>query len=123
MTLSEAETARRRAVTGLHNLGDDEAAERFERMTPQQYADHKGIELIEGNPRRLFVASKTQPEIIEDLKDRLSDLEDEVEELQEENESLQSRLDAAADAIAGEEDGEAELDEEEDGDSDELEDE
>lgn len=106
LTLSQAETARRRAVTGLHNLGDDDAAEEFERMTPQQYAEHKGIEVIKENPRSYRMARKTQSEIIADLKDRLSDLEDTVEELGEQNETLQARLDAAADAIAGEPDEE-----------------
>jgi hypothetical protein len=108
MTLSEAETARHRAVTGLRNLSDDEAAARFDRMTPQQYAQSKGIEILRENPRSFTMAGKPQREVIADLRDRLADLEDQVEELQTENESLQDRLDAAADAIAGEDEGEDE---------------
>jgi tripartite-type tricarboxylate transporter receptor subunit TctC len=106
MTLSEAETARRRAATGLRNLGDAEAAEKFERMSAREYAADRGVEIIEGNPRSYRMAHKTQAEVIDDLRDQ-------IQELESENEELQDRLDAAADAIAGEEEAEDESDLEE----------
>jgi hypothetical protein len=101
------------------------ARQNGERMSARKYAADRGVEIIEGNPRSYRMARKMQAEVIDDLKDRHSDLGDQVEELQEENKSLQGRLDAAADAIAGEEEAEDESDLEEaddDADADESDD-
>ena len=58
MTESEAETARRRAVTGLRNLGKEDEAERFDGMSATEYAEHKGIELRENPKRRTTIMAK-----------------------------------------------------------------
>ena len=49
MTQSEAETKRLRAVEFLRRIGKPEDAERFEAMSPRDYAAHKHVELM-GNP-------------------------------------------------------------------------
>ena len=110
-TLSEAETARRRAVTGLLNLGRDEDADRIDSLSTQEYADEKGFEIIE-NPRRrnCFMAKRTKSR--EELEAELEELKAENQELQSENEELQDQIDAVAEAIGVEE--EDEEDEEED---------
>jgi hypothetical protein len=73
-TLAQAETARRRAIVGLHNLGKDEDADRIEGMSTQEYAAERGIEIIR-NPqrrseRRIPVATSTPSKA--DLQDQIS---------------------------------------------------
>ncbi len=67
MTIDQLDAARRRAITMLENFGDSDGAAEFESMTADEYADHKGIEVINTNPtirRRqiamTFVLSKKQ---------------------------------------------------------------
>jgi hypothetical protein len=50
MTLNQADAARRRAVAMLVNFGDEAGAEDFDSMSPEEYADHKGIEIVNANP-------------------------------------------------------------------------
>lgn len=77
-SLSEAETARRRAVTGLRNLGRYDEVDRYESMSAHEYAEDKGIELVE-NPfgRRYGMArQKSSTELrteIAELKEQVTD--------------------------------------------------
>ncbi len=50
MTIDQLDAARRRAITMLENFGDSDGAAEFESMTAYQYAEHKGIEVINSNP-------------------------------------------------------------------------
>ncbi len=52
MTLDQADAARRRAVIMLERFGDSGGAAEFEAMTPEGYADHKGI--VVENPSRFY---------------------------------------------------------------------
>jgi predicted RNase H-like nuclease (RuvC/YqgF family) len=108
------ETARRRAITGLRNLGRDEDADRIEDLSAREYADEKGIDIIE-NPRRCFMPKRTESR--QELEAELEDLRTENEELADENEELQDQLDAVAEAIGVEEEEEEEAAEEEDDDN------
>jgi len=110
-TLSEAETARRLAVTGLHNLGRDEDADRIESLSAREYADEKGFEIIE-NPSRKRRIMPRRMKSREELQAELEELRSENVELQAENEDLQDQIDAVAEAIGVEEE---EDDEGEDG--------
>jgi hypothetical protein len=103
-TLSEAETARRRAVTGLHNLGLDDDADRIEGLSTKEYATEKGIEIVENPTRRNRRMARR-------IKSR-EELEAEVEALQSENEELQGQLDDISE-ILGSDDEEAEAEEDE----------
>lgn len=117
-TLSEAETARRRAVTGLRNLGRDDEADRYDSMSADEYAEDKGIELVE-NPfgrRRSNMARQKGPA---ELRAEIAELKDQVTELEGENENLQDQLDQITDIVAPEEEGEDEdLDDDSDDDLD-----
>src|SRR5262245_11585232 len=96
-TLSEVETARRRAITGLQNLGREEDADRIAALSTREYAAEKGFEIVgeNANPyRRMTMARKSKDDIITDLKDQISDLESE-------NEELQGQLEEIGDVISG----------------------
>jgi hypothetical protein len=97
-TLSEAETVRRRAVTGLRNFGRNEEADRYDAMSPREYAQAMGIELVE-NPmnRRRYIMAKSTAE----LKREITDPKGQVADLEDENEDLQDQLDEIAQIAAG----------------------
>jgi hypothetical protein len=118
-TLSEAETARRRAVTGLRNLGRDDDADRYADMSPREYADEKGFEIVE-NPRRISMARQSAPA----LRNQIADLKDRVRDLEDENETLTEKLDNISDVLETDEsededdDGDGEVDDDDDTDED-----
>ena len=94
-TLSEAETARRRAVTGLRNLGRDEEADRYDSMDAREYAEAKGNELVENPNRRR--TNMAQRQTVADLQDQLDDANDYISDLED-------RLDSIAGIVGGDDD-------------------
>jgi predicted RNase H-like nuclease (RuvC/YqgF family) len=105
-TFSEAETARRRAVTGLRNLGREDEADRYDGMSAPEYAEEKGIELVENPLRRRNRMAKAKS--VSTLRDENAELKDRISELEDENENLQDQLDQITDIVAPEEEGEDE---------------
>ena len=101
MTRSEAETKRRKAVEFLRRIGKDQDAERFEAMTPQEYAEHKGAELLENPFRRCSMARRRRT--VAELEAEIADLQEQVDDLEGENETLQDQLDEVASIVAPEE--------------------
>ena len=99
MTKEEAEVYQQKAIRGLENLGFDDEASDVADLTPEQYAEEKGIQIV--NPRRRTADMANKQE-----------LEEQVRELEDENEELQSRLDEILDIVAP---SEEEQDEEDSG--------
>ena len=93
MTPEEAEAYQQRAIRGLENLGLEDEAGDVADMTPTEYAEKKGIEITESNPRRRLNIMPTKEQ-----------LQQQIDELTEENEELQSRLDEILDIVAPPED-------------------
>ena len=106
-TLSEAETARRRAVTGLHNLGLDDDADRIEGLTTREYADEKGFEIVENPTRRTRTMARRTKSRAE-LEAELEAAQAENEELQESVDELQGQLDDISEILSPEEEDEDE---------------
>jgi predicted RNase H-like nuclease (RuvC/YqgF family) len=111
LTRSEAEIKRQKAVDFLHRIGNDDLADDFEDMSPEEYAEHKGAELLE-NPHRRVTMAKRRKTVVE-LEAEVADLQEQVGDLEEENESLQGQLDQVADIVTGEDEDEEEETEEE----------
>lgn len=91
-----------RMLTDVVEPPDLDRADEIASMTPQEYADHRGFELVENPKRRSSMASK-------------ADLEEQVQELESEVAELQDELDAIADIAAPpeeEDEGEGEGEEE-----------
>ena len=68
LSLGEAETKRQKAIESLHRIGEDDHAEKFVEMTPEEYAEHKGAEIIDnpGNSarrRNYTMANKTKDQL------------------------------------------------------------
>jgi hypothetical protein len=121
-TLSEAETARRRAITGLRNLGRDNEADRIEDMSTREYAEEKNFGIAE-NPRsrrRMNMAKRTNS----DLQDAYDDIATVKGLLQDaytpesSREELAEAVGSALNALEDYEGPEEEADEDEDGDED-----
>jgi hypothetical protein len=100
ITIGDAETKRHKAVDFLRRIGQDDNADKFDDMTPEEYAEHKGLELIE-NPqlnrqdrRKHMARGKSKVE-----------LEAELDESNSYIEELEGKLDDIA-GIAADEDEE-----------------
>lgn len=106
----------RKAVRFLRDVvGDPDRAEEFESMSPQDYAEHKGVEIV------------ANPNLVERKVNRMTrksraDLEAELKDLQGYVEELEDKIDTIADVVA-EGDEEEDEEEEEGDDVDEYEDE
>ena len=116
LTRSEAETKREQAIEFLKRIGNDESAERFEAMTLEEYAEHKGAELLQ-NPmriRRKDMARETGPTKAElsDVLDEISDLAEEALDPELTREELVAKVKELADVASGD----VEVDEGEDDD-------
>src|SRR5215471_18934601 len=96
MTEGEAETKRRKAVEFLRRIGNDEAADEFEDMAAAEYAEHKGVELLDNPHRRKTMARVSKSK---------AELEAELDEAQDYIEELEAKLDDIA-GIAADEDEE-----------------
>jgi hypothetical protein len=106
MTPGEAETKRLKAVEFLHRIGNDDLAEEFEAMSPADYAEHKGAQLME-NPARKGNMPKAKSK---------AELEAELDEANEYIDELEGKLNDIV-GIASDEDDDS-ADETEDDDSD-----
>lgn len=113
MSPQQTETSKARAERFVRTvLEDDEHADAIADESLQDWADRKGVRIVE-NPRRV------SPDITEkgSIMPSKQELLDRVKELEEENDDLQDQLDQIADIAAPPED-EDDSDSDQDGDSD-----
>ena len=93
-TFEQTETAQARAVAFAENvLEDSDLADELESLTPEEYADRKGMVITNPLKRRI-------PSVANGNGRTKQDLLDEIDELQQENADLQDQLDAVADIVA-----------------------
>jgi peptidoglycan hydrolase CwlO-like protein len=110
MPLDAIERKQAKAVQFLRDVADDpDKADEFESMSPEEYAEHKGIEIAESNPAYVTLQMGRRPDVTK------QDMEDRITELEEENEDLQSRLDSISDIVQPVEEADDECGEEVDG--------
>lgn len=119
-TYEQVLTAQRRAVSAATNLReDDELADELDALTPEEYAERKGIEIVENPPRRAINRRKTTMTVRE-YRTKLIEKDALITELQEENDELHDTLAEIKGLVASDdedEDGEI-VDAEDDEDSD-----
>ena len=108
---SEAETKRQQAIDFLHRIGKPDEAEQFEAMSPQEYAEHKGAELLE-NPNSKYRRRNHMAQVTKSK----NELQTELDEAKDYIEELEGKLDDIA-GIATDEDEEDEEEEDEDDES------
>ena len=84
LTPSEAETKRLKAVEFLRRIGQDDDADRFEAMTPEEYAEHKGAQLLQNPTRRKLNMPRQTARQTEPTKADLSETLDSIADLAEE---------------------------------------
>lgn len=110
MFLDAIERKQAKAVQFLRDVADDpDKADEFESMSPEEYADHKGIEIAESNPAYVTLQMGRRPDVTR------QEMEGRIAELEEENEDLQSRLDSISDIVQPVDDADDECGEEMDG--------
>jgi hypothetical protein len=118
MTRGEAETKRRKAVEFLRRMGRDDDADRFDAMDADEYAVHKGAELLPNPSWRQTMARKMNPtvgELTETLEE-IADLAEEALDPELTREEVVAKIKELADMAAGE----SEEDEDEETDQDDL---
>lgn len=104
MTPEQVETAKFRAAVAAASLqGDPDRAEDFEDMTVEEYAELRGIEIVNGNPAPAVLAlvnpnysRKGANKKMATQKDRIARLESELEEA---NARIEELEDERADAL------------------------
>ena len=110
LSLGEAETKRQQAVEFLRRIGKDAEADEFEDMSPEEYAEHKGADLLD-NPAdgkgKKMARNKTKQQ----LQAELGEANDYIEQ-------LEGKLDDIAGIASEEDEDEDTEDEEEDSDDD-----
>lgn len=101
-----------KAVRFLRDVTEDpDRAEEFEAMSPEEYAEHKRIEIE--NPFSSGTRS-TQRRIHMARRPTYAELQDRVTELEEENQSLNDKLDSISDIVGEEDEDEEDEDDDED---------
>ena len=106
-TLEQVRAMQAKAVQFLRDVADDpDKADEFESMSPEEYAEHKGIEIAESNPTYVTLQLGRRPDVTK------QEMENRITELEEENEDLQSRLDSISDIIQPSEEADDECGEE-----------
>ena len=118
MSRGEAETKRRKAMEFLRRVGRDDDADRFAAMDAEEYAVHKGAELLPNPTRRMTMARQMNPtagELSETLAE-IADLAEEALDPELTREEVVAKVKELADVAAGESDE----DEDEETDQDDL---
>lgn len=106
-TLDQVEAIKAKAVRFVRDvLRDEVRAEEIEDESPEDYAERKGVEIIQPNPiRKRYTCMPTGP--------TKAAMEARIEELEAENEELQEKLNSISEIVSDEEE-ESEDDEAED---------
>ena len=100
-----------KAVRFLRDVvGDPDKADEIEDLAPEEYAERKGVEVVEENPRPIQREKSRRTDVTK------TQMECRIAQLEEENEDLRSRLDSIVDIV------QPEAGESDDGDDDEGED-
>ena len=112
-TLDQVQAMQEKAVRFLHDVVDDpDRADEFEAMSPEEYAEHKGVEIENPSPAR---GKENKTRRLQMDRPTYRELKDRIEELEEENQALNDKLDSISDIVSeAEEDEEDEDDEDED---------
>lgn len=109
-----------KAVRFLRDVvGDPDKADEIEDLSPEDYAERKGVVIVAENPSRFYHPTPRRATMTK------SQMEERIAELEEENKDLRNRLDSIVDIVqpeAGDEDDDDEDDcddDEDEGDEDE----
>jgi len=93
LTADQVQAKKAKAVQFLRDVvGDDDKADEFEDMDLDEYADHKGITIINRGGTKMANGNgdpRTKAELL-----------DELDQLQQENQDLQDSLNAVYDIVA-----------------------
>ena len=108
-TVEQAVSAQKKAVRAAEVLQqDDDLADELESLTPEEYAERRGWEIVSPNPtKRRKAMTRAQ------MAERIRDLQAENEELLSENEELAEKLDSITAIIEPDDGDEVEDDDEE----------
>ena len=115
---SEAESKRLKAIDFLRRIGKDDDADRFEDMSADEYAEHKGAHLLE-NPyvkrrgRTNMAKRKTE---LDQAQDDIGEVKDILQEAYTPESSREDLAEAIGKALATLEDYESDEDEDQDDD-------
>jgi hypothetical protein len=125
-TLEQVETAQRRAVSAAETLlGDDDLADELEDLSPEEYAERKGFEII--NPskppkhkgEKIMATVKQLQAQLRRKEAQIAELETQNEGLEDELQELEGTLAEIRGLVAADDESDDDSDEESDDDSDE----
>ena len=116
VTREQAERKKAQAASLMERIGEEDRADEFDSMSVEDYAEHRGLELV-SNPRRKVrkTVMATKAELQEQL-DSIADVLNEAYTPESTREELASAVGDALDIINGEEeeDDDSDTDDEDD---------
>jgi len=89
-----------KAVRFLRDIGDPDRAAEFDAMSPEEYAEHKRVEIK--NP--FSIGTRKHLRRIQMARPNYAELKERIAELEEENQALNDKLDSIADIVAEDDD-------------------
>jgi cell fate (sporulation/competence/biofilm development) regulator YlbF (YheA/YmcA/DUF963 family) len=120
LTREQAQSRKEKAVRFVTNvLADPDRAQVIADEDLQEYADRKGIEIINPGAKRITKRRQTMARATKTK----AELEDEIRDLKDENSDLQDQLDAISDIVGATDDDDDADDGDEDDDDDQEDDE
>jgi hypothetical protein len=117
VTREQAERKRQQAVTLMERIGDTDRAEEFDDMSVEEYAEHRGLDLVSNprrNERKQSMATKTD---LQEQLDNAAAILDGAYTPEASREDIAAAVGQALDILNGEDDDsdEDEEDDEEEG--------
>ena len=113
VTREQAERKKQQAATFMERIGEDDRADEFDDMSVEEYAEHRGFELI-ANPnrkvRKKTMAAGTKAEL-SDAIDEAVDVLNEAYTPEATREVLAAAVGEALDILNGEDESDADEDE------------
>ena len=115
VTREQAERKKQQAAAFMERIGEDDRADEFDEMSVEEYAEHRGFELVASNPRRkarkTSMATKNE---LQEMVDSAAAVLNEAYTPEASREDLAAAVGEALDILNGDEADDADADEDED---------
>jgi hypothetical protein len=127
VTREQAERKKQQAAEFMERIGEPDRADEFDSMSVEEYAEHRGLQLVATNPKRkarkkTMAASGPSKADLQDMIDRAIETLSEAYTPEASREDLATAAGEALDILNGEDEDDSTLEDADDDDSDDSDD-